>query len=625
MGEIQWILSVGSILIAFKCLLIPSYTSTDFEVHRNWMAITWNRPIGEWYLEETSQWTLDYPPFFAYFELVLAHFAHGLGFDECLEISKEPKMSPRILIFQRFSVIFTDFFYIFVCALYSFHSPRIVDRIPRKLRKNGREACFVLLASLQALLICDSIHFQYNSMLTAIFLLSLYFIDAGRMLIAALTFSILLNFKHIYVYYALGYVFFYLLNYFQFSSPGDVLGNVPKAITLATALLLPFIFSLFPFFHTSGISGLQSIAHRLFPVSRGLTHAFWAPNFWALYNFTDLFLYRILSLLKIGKFEPPTYTSGLVQSESQDDRIVFYERNGETRNSYVVKWPQNNQERRKIERIEWNPTGQILAMQTASGKASQLEFWHLSNYEFTRKCFWKFSEPPRWKWNPSDTQSIDILLSDGQFFSCLISPISSFSDSIRQNVVVATDELRMYSLCRRVVPPPMADYSIQCLSDVVAFTTSERNVHVITADWKILSFPQDTDGYQFNSDRASIDESLHSEITDGIVCGFVYDPPTESFILWIVHHGRHVVSRVGENFETLFEGDSVGWIGVNPDNRHVEVATNDGRFVDLNTKEELFRVDSFDTIQVHFTQVNHAPFLLNAPISSYFLDKNVVI
>uniref|UniRef100_A0A1I7TRQ2 Elongator complex protein 1 n=1 Tax=Caenorhabditis tropicalis TaxID=1561998 RepID=A0A1I7TRQ2_9PELO len=63
--------------------------------------------------------------------------------------------------------------------------------------------------------------------------------------------------------------------------------------------------------------------------------------------------------------------SAILQSESQDDRIVFYERNGETRNSYVVKWPQNNQERRKIERIEWNPTGQILAMQTASGKASQ--------------------------------------------------------------------------------------------------------------------------------------------------------------------------------------------------------------------------------------------------------------
>ncbi|CAB3411379.1 unnamed protein product [Caenorhabditis bovis] len=307
------ILTVGTMLIGLKTILIPAYTSTDFEVHRNWMAVTRNLNLSEWYTECTSEWTLDYPPFFAYFERVLAFFADLVGLHEILEISETAVFHRNVLLFQRTSVIVTDIFYILVCALYSIHSKKLVETIPAKMRQRARIACFILLSCIQSLILIDSIHFQYNSMLTAIFILSIYFIDQSRFLLAALTFSILVNFKHIYVYYALGFVFYYLTNYFDFTNLLDIFG---KGIFLATSILVPFIASLGPFLYSGGLNSLLNIASRLFPVSRGLTHAFWAPNFWAIYNLLDLVLYRILKLLKIGNIEAPTYTSGLVQEYS---------------------------------------------------------------------------------------------------------------------------------------------------------------------------------------------------------------------------------------------------------------------------------------------------------------------
>lgn len=76
------------------------------------MAITSNLKLSRWYYDVTSEWTLDYPPFFAYFELFLSKIADKIGLGDILTLQKEPLMNERVLYFQRISVIVCDMFYV---------------------------------------------------------------------------------------------------------------------------------------------------------------------------------------------------------------------------------------------------------------------------------------------------------------------------------------------------------------------------------------------------------------------------------------------------------------------------------------------------------------------------------
>jgi alpha-1,3-glucosyltransferase len=57
------------------------------------------------------------------------------------------------------------------------------------------------------------VHFQYNMLMQALFLLAVHLLQQKRFLPAAITYATLLNFKHIYLYAALAF-FAYILKHY---------------------------------------------------------------------------------------------------------------------------------------------------------------------------------------------------------------------------------------------------------------------------------------------------------------------------------------------------------------------------------------------------------------------------
>lgn len=188
---------------AAKLLLIPAYYSTDFDVHRNWMAVTTHMPISAWYHDATSQWTLDYPPLFAAFEWALGGIASVVLEPAALAVTAEPYRSHRLTVFHRCSVVATDVLLVFAVAAAvrailgaastsrnnsercssTEASGAVTPSAARERRPATAEGGSITSATTAALaavvlfnpalIMVDNVHFQYNGLLIAVLLLSI--------------------------------------------------------------------------------------------------------------------------------------------------------------------------------------------------------------------------------------------------------------------------------------------------------------------------------------------------------------------------------------------------------------------------------------------------------------------
>lgn len=290
--------NIWVITLVLKLLVSIGYKSTDFEVHRNWLAITYHLPLKQWYTDTTSEWTLDYPPFFAYFEWVLSHLTpRPVIEDGCLDLVEKGKYGMLTVFYQRFTVIASEVVLFLALQWYVDSSRGYTDK-----RRAFVVACSLVLSP--GLLIIDHIHFQYNGFLFGLLVLMINNARLENHLMVGFWFSVLLCFKHIFLYLAPA-VFVYLLFGYCLNTELLYAGKISHRVIrwknsfrLAFTVIAVFTVAFGPFVWYGVMPQLLA---RLFPFSRGLTHAYWAPNIWAIYSAVDRVCLQIYFRIPVSR------------------------------------------------------------------------------------------------------------------------------------------------------------------------------------------------------------------------------------------------------------------------------------------------------------------------------------
>jgi alpha-1,3-glucosyltransferase len=110
--------------------------------------------------------------------------------------------------------------------------------------------------------------------------------NQSTLLLSGCLFAVLLCFKHIYLYLAPAYFVYLLRAYCLGQRETFPYFNIRllNCVKLGVGIVVIFASAFGPF----ALWGqLEQVISRLFPFSRGLCHAYWAPNVWAMYSFTD--------------------------------------------------------------------------------------------------------------------------------------------------------------------------------------------------------------------------------------------------------------------------------------------------------------------------------------------------
>ena len=229
--------------------------------------------------------------FFAYFEYILSLFVPQFVRDDgCLDIVEKGIYGMPTIYFQRITVILSELVLFYALQW-------MIDSSPTYAIRRRMYVATASLALSPGLILIDHIHFQYNGMMYGILLLCINSARLERYLLCGFWFAVLLCFKHIYLYLAPAVFVFLLRAYclkFNWNKKKNFIVNIfnfvqwTNLFKLGSIVIIVFLIAFAPFYNV-----LPQLISRLFPFSRGLTHAYWAPNVWSIYSFIDRMLIQV--------------------------------------------------------------------------------------------------------------------------------------------------------------------------------------------------------------------------------------------------------------------------------------------------------------------------------------------
>lgn len=180
----------------------------DYEAQRHWQEVTVNLKPGVWYKNSTDNdlqyWGLDYPPLTAYHSYLMGRIGKHINssFVE-LKTSQGIETSDH-KSFMRLTVLAADILlYLPVVLILCFC-------MDKSFKGNIKNNLFILFAIYPGQVLIDNGHFQYNNISLGLAAAAVAAILCDKNYLAALCFTLALNYKQMELYHALPF-FTYLL------------------------------------------------------------------------------------------------------------------------------------------------------------------------------------------------------------------------------------------------------------------------------------------------------------------------------------------------------------------------------------------------------------------------------